>query len=140
VQALLLAGAVADHPDDAAARAAAYETACVREIHPWFEASVQMDQAGADPKGIAGGGPAGKALAAVFVAAATDPIIGRGLARFWNLLALPTDLMADAALLARMAEVMANPDDYPTPPSEGPTREELLEQLAVPSDEEESVA
>jgi 2-polyprenyl-6-methoxyphenol hydroxylase-like FAD-dependent oxidoreductase len=149
VQALLVAGAVAEHPDDASARAVAYETACVREILPWFEASVQMDQAGADPKGMAtaagpdgaaGGGPAGKALAAVFVAAATDPIIGRGLARFWNLLALPTDLMADAALLARMAEVMANPDDYPTPPSEGPTREELLELLAVPSDEEESVA
>jgi hypothetical protein len=143
VQALLLARAVADHPGDAAARSVAYETACAREIQPWFEASVQMDQAGADPKGVAGGGPAGKALAAVFAAGATDPIIGRGLARFWNLLALPTDLMADAALLARMAEVMANPDDYPTPPSEGPTREALLAQLATEpdqSDEEESVA
>ena len=28
-------------------------------------------------------------MAAVFVAAATDPVIGRGLARFWNLLTLP---------------------------------------------------
>ena len=48
-----------------------------------------MDRPGADPAGFAGAGGAGggKAIAAVFVAGATDPIIGRGLARFWNLLA-----------------------------------------------------
>jgi len=94
---------------------------------------VQMDEAGADPSGLAGGlsdgGPGGRALAAVFVAAATDPIIGRGLARFWNLLATPADLMADAPLMARMAEVMAKPDDWPLPPRDGPSRTELLDAL-----------
>jgi 2-polyprenyl-6-methoxyphenol hydroxylase-like FAD-dependent oxidoreductase len=142
VQALLLAGALAEHADDPEARALAYEAACEREVRPWFEASIQMDEAGADPKGVAGG-PAGKAITAIFVAGATDPVIGRGLARFWNLLATPTDLMADAALLSRMAEVMANPEDYPAPPSDGPTREALLEALSSSPDEptrEESVA
>jgi hypothetical protein len=69
-------------------------------------------------------------MAAVFVAGATDPIIGRGLARFWNLLATPRDLAADPVLTARMAEVIADPDAYPPPPNEGPTRTELLEHLA----------
>ena len=82
------------------------------------------------------GGPEGRGLAAVFAAAATDPVIGRGLARFWNLLASPLDLMADAAFLARVAAMMANPDDFPVPPSDGPSREELLTHL----DTEEAVA
>ena len=86
--------------------------------------SVQMDRLGADPAGLAGVGPGGvaggKAVAALFVAAGTDPVIGRGLARFWNLLATPSDLMADGELLTRMAAVMADPDAYPVPPRDGP--------------------
>jgi hypothetical protein len=73
-------------------------------------------------------------MAAVFVAAQTDPIIGRAIVRFWNLLALPTDFMTDAELLGRMGEVMANPDAYPVPPREGPTRDELLATLARQED------
>jgi hypothetical protein len=38
--------------------------------------------------------------------------------------------MADGELLARMAAVMADPDAYPVPPREGPTRRELLDALA----------
>ena len=69
-------------------------------------------------------------MTAVFVAGATDPVIGRGLARFWNLLASWEDLMADQELMGRMMEVMANPDAYPVPDPEGPTRTELLDALA----------
>ena len=134
-QAVLLADAAAAHPGDATGRATAYEAANVREVEPWFEVSVQMDKAGADPAGLAGAGGAGgegaKGMAALFVAAETDPIIGRGIARFFNLLATPADLMADAELLTRMAEVMANPDAYPVPRQEGPSRSELLETLAL---------
>jgi 2-polyprenyl-6-methoxyphenol hydroxylase-like FAD-dependent oxidoreductase len=133
VQALLLADALAEHPDDPHARATAYEAASAREVVPWFDVSVQMDRLGADPTGFAGG-PEGKAMAAVFVAAATDPIIGRAMVRFWNLMALPTDFTADVELLARMAEVMANPDAYPIPPRVGPTRDELLDLLAAHED------
>ena len=137
VQAVLLADAAAAHPGDALARATAYESANGREIEPWFEASVQMDKMGADPSGrggFGGGAPqsdAAKGLAAVFVAASTDPIIGRAIARFMNLMATPADLMADGAFLTRMAEVMANPDAYPAPPSAGPSRSELLDSLTA---------
>ena len=140
VQALLLADATTTNPGDADARARAYEAACAREIEPWFDVSVQMDRAGADPAGSGafgggGGGDAaaaseGKGMAAVFAAAATDPIIGRGIARFMNLLATPLDLMADAEFLGRVAAVMADPDSVPIPPREGPSRRQLLEALA----------
>jgi 2-polyprenyl-6-methoxyphenol hydroxylase-like FAD-dependent oxidoreductase len=129
VQAVLLADATAANPGDPRQRARDYEAACKREVEPWFEVSVQMDKAGADPTGFIGDGSAGTRMTALFVAAATDPIIGRGMARFWNLLATPTDMMSDGELLTRMAEVMANPEAYPAPPREGPTRTELLETL-----------
>ena len=139
VQAIHLVDAVAEHPDDATARAMAYEQRAASQIEPWFDVSVQMDRLGADPAGLAIGGPAGegeegdsgaKAMGALFAAAATDPIIGRGMSRFWNLLATPIDLMGDAELMGRMAEVMSDPDAHPLPPNEGPTRTELLAALA----------
>lgn len=141
VQAVLLAGAVAEHPDDPAGCAAAYEAACAREVEPWYEISLQMDRMGADPVGFGDLGPASgdggeaatgaKAMAAVFAAAATDPVIGRAMSRFWNLLALPADLANDAELLGRVAAVMADPDSHPSPPREGPSRSELLAALAT---------
>lgn len=133
VQAGLLDDALHRHPDDPVARAAEYEEASRREVEPWYEASVQMDRLGADPAGAPGstGSDDGvdKGLAAVFAAAATDPIIGRGLVRFWNLLATPAELMADAELVQRVGEVMADPEAHPVPPRDGPTRSELLAAL-----------
>jgi 2-polyprenyl-6-methoxyphenol hydroxylase-like FAD-dependent oxidoreductase len=132
VQAVLLADALAAHPDDLAARAAAYEAGCTREVTPWFDVSVQMDKLGADPAGFAGGvatSDGAKQMAAVFVAAATDPIIGRAMVRFWNLMATPAEMMSDPELIARVMAVMADPDAYPVPPREGPTRAELLDVL-----------
>jgi 2-polyprenyl-6-methoxyphenol hydroxylase-like FAD-dependent oxidoreductase len=139
VQAALLLDAATAHPGDPAARSVAYESACAREVEPWFDASVQMDRMGADPSGrggFGGGGsddPAARGIAAVFAASATDPILGRALARFMNLLTTPAELMGDGAVLARMAEVMADPDTYPTPKQEGPSRADLLESLAASS-------
>ena len=146
VQALLLTEAAAAHRDDPLARATAYEAACAREVEPWFEVSVQMDKMGADPAGFGGSGadaaddPGAKAMAAVFAAAATDPIIGRGMARFWNLLTTPAAMMQDTAYTARVAEIMANPDAYPVPPREGPTRSQLLESLAAEPSPEKALA
>ncbi len=74
--------------------------------------------------------PQARAIAAVFAAGATDPIIGRALARLWNLLDTPAEMATKPEVLARMAAVMADPDAYPTPPRVGPTRAELLEILA----------
>lgn len=140
VQAVALADAFAAHPGDPGARARAYEAAAQRDVEPWFDVSVQMDAIGADPSGIAGAeSDAAKGLIAVLVAAATDPVIGRGMVRFWNLLATPADLMADGELVSRVAAVMADPSAYPPPPREGPTRDELLAALHATT-EEESVA
>jgi 2-polyprenyl-6-methoxyphenol hydroxylase-like FAD-dependent oxidoreductase len=135
VQACLLADAFAAHPGDPVARAAAYEAGNVREVQPWYDSAVEMDRMGADPAGTTAfgggeGGP-GRAMAAVFVAAATDPIIGRGIARFMNLLQTPAQLLTDGELMTRIAEVMADPDAYPPPPKEGPGRRELLAQLGA---------
>jgi 2-polyprenyl-6-methoxyphenol hydroxylase-like FAD-dependent oxidoreductase len=133
VQACLLTDAFAAHPDDPVARAAAYEAGNAMEIEPWYESAVQMDQLGADPAGTSalGGGDeaAGKAMAAVFVAAATDPVIGRGIARFMNLLQTPAQMLTDTELMQRIAEVVAEPDAYPVPPRTGPGRRELLSRL-----------
>lgn len=129
VQAAHLADAFSAHPGDAAERARAYEAACAREIEPWFHVSVEMDKMGADPQGFAGDTETRHPLAAVFVAAQSDPVLGRGLARFWNLLLTPAELAADTTYTARVAEVLSNPGEYPVPPREGPTREELLTAL-----------
>jgi 2-polyprenyl-6-methoxyphenol hydroxylase-like FAD-dependent oxidoreductase len=134
VQATLLLDALAAHPGDARGRAERYEADSAREVEPWFHASVQMDKMGADPMGASalGGGAdssGARAMGAVFVAAQTDPVVGRTIARLMNLLITPAEMMADAAFLARAAEIMASPDDYPVPPREGPTRTELLERL-----------
>jgi 2-polyprenyl-6-methoxyphenol hydroxylase-like FAD-dependent oxidoreductase len=137
VQATLLADAAAAHPGDASGRAIAYEQACAEEIEPWYHSAVQMDSMGADPSGRGGLGagsgpesPAAKGIGAVFAAAATDPIIGRGIARFMNLLMTPKQLMADPALMARIAEVMADPDQFPVQPTIGPSRDDLLASLS----------
>src|SRR5262245_31444340 len=136
VQAVLLADALADHPEDPVARAAAYEAACAREVEPWYHQAVEFDRAGADPTGRGGGAglagsEQGRAMAAVFAAAATDPVIGRALVRSWNLLATPAEMMGDPELMARMAEVMAHPEDHPLPAPVGPTREALIGALAT---------
>jgi 2-polyprenyl-6-methoxyphenol hydroxylase-like FAD-dependent oxidoreductase len=129
IQALAVVDVLAEHPDDPVARATAYEAISTREVAPSYAFAVQMDRAGADPSS-AGGDGTGKAMTAVLVAAATDPVLGRGLARFWNLLASAEDLIADSAYTTRAMEVMADPDSYPVPDRVGPSRRELLAALA----------
>jgi len=141
VQAVHLADAMAAHPGDPVERARAYEAAAKAEVEPWFENAVMMDRLGADPAGAgafgAGGDGAGsdaaKAMGAVFAAAATDPIIGRGIAKVMNLLQTPLQLLADGELMTRIAEVMAEPDKYPPEQREGPSRRQLLAQLGHPA-------
>ena len=131
VHAVAVAGALAAHPEDPAARAQAYEATSRREVEPSYAFAVQMDRLGADPAGGADGdSPAGRAMGALLVAAATDPVLGRGMIRLWNLLASAEDLMADPAYATRAMEVMADPDAYPIPEREGPSRRELLAALA----------
>jgi 2-polyprenyl-6-methoxyphenol hydroxylase-like FAD-dependent oxidoreductase len=137
-QAFLLAGAIADAPTDLVERARRYEAASVAALRPSYDFAVQMDRLGADPTGVPRGAdgeldPAAKAMAAVFSAAGSDPVIGRGVLRLWNLLAGFDDLMADPEFMTRAMEIMANPDAYPPPERTGPRRSELLAALGGPT-------
>lgn len=145
VQAGALADAFAAHPGDPAGRARAYEATCAREVEPWFTLAVQADAMGADPSGAAiratgahrTGTPADDAhrtIARVFAAGGRDPVVGRGLMRMMNLLATPSDLLADPAFLARAMEIASDPERYPAPPApEGPSRDEVLATLVAPA-------
>ncbi|MBA2609644.1 MAG: FAD-dependent oxidoreductase [Actinobacteria bacterium] len=139
VQATLLADAFAGHGDDAVGRAKAYEKASHEQVEPWFDLSVMMDKAGSDPLGQTLGTPSDKKEAnpirAIFTAAATDPVIGRAFARFFNLLALPSEMMSDPVVMGRVADVMANPEKYPEATMAGPRREELLAALNETNEE-----
>ncbi len=145
VQATLLADAIVAHPGDPVARSLTYEAGSAREVEPWFHASVQMDAyrppkpaAAHDHDGNGGSaalpaapeGPREKTLTEVFAQilaeGETDPVIGRAIARLFNLLMLPDDLMTDVEFLARVAPIVARPmPDTPVTPS-GPTRDEVL--------------
>jgi len=129
VQAVLLADAAAAH-DDPVEIARAYEAACRGEITPWYHHAVEIDRSGADPART--DGPAGaNRFGAVMAAAGSDPVIGRGMARLWNLLTKPAELAADAEFAARAAAIMADPDTYPDPVPAGPSRQALLDTLAA---------
>jgi 2-polyprenyl-6-methoxyphenol hydroxylase-like FAD-dependent oxidoreductase len=130
VQAVLLADAAAAH-DDPTGVARAYEAACSEEITPWYHHAVEIDRSGADPARTDGPAATANRFGAVMAAAASDPVIGRGMARLWNLLTKPADLAADAAFTARAAAIMADPDTYPDPVPLGPSRQALLDALAA---------
>ncbi|HEY8547154.1 MAG TPA: hypothetical protein VIL36_18970 [Acidimicrobiales bacterium] len=156
VQATLLADAIAAHPGDPDARSRAYEAASQREVEPWYHAAVQMDAyrppkpdgdgdggngsdgdggrngdgAGSDDGDAASSAPREKTLTEVFAQilaeGETDPVIGRALARLFNLLMLPEELMTDTEFLARVAPIVARPMPATPVVPPGPTRDEVL--------------
>ena len=131
LQAVLLADAMEAH-DDPTERAAAYEALCREEVAPWWHHAVEIDKSGADTAdGDAPDQAQRDRLAAVMAASQTDPVIGRGMARLWNLLTRPADLNAEPEFVARVGAIMADPDAYPAPDPTGPSRQLLLDGLAA---------
>jgi hypothetical protein len=130
LQAVLLADAVTTH-EAPREIATAYEAACRDEVSPWFHHAVEIDRAGADPAKSDAPEPGGDRFAAVLAAGQTDPVIGRAMARLWNLLTKPAELSDDPEFMARAAAIMADPDTYPTPVPAGPSRQVLLETVAA---------
>lgn len=133
VQAVLLADAFRRHPDDPVGRSVAYEAACDAEILPWFENALVMGafDAGQDPSGFVGSEvmAAAQLISALFSWGANDPILGRALARYVNLMELPSELLGRSEVVARAAELGAAQEETMTEPSSGPSREELLAHL-----------
>lgn len=130
VQATLLVDALVANSGDASVAASAYESACGREVEPWFHSSVMMDQARAAVR--RGEKPAGTGqfdvlalLQAVASGAVNDPVVIRGFARLLHLLATPAQLFSDPEFMGRVMELMANPPTVRAGET-GPTREDLL--------------
>ena len=134
VHATLLADALAAHPDDARARAIAFEAATTTEIEPWYHASVMADR---DNRGevVADESDQRSFFRNVLreglaPAMRTDQRVFRAFLRTFNLLTTPDALMRDGELITRVIEVYNDRDNRPPEPQLGPpTREEFLSQL-----------
>jgi 2-polyprenyl-6-methoxyphenol hydroxylase-like FAD-dependent oxidoreductase len=136
VQATLLAQAYAEHGDEAAERAMAYEALSAREVEPWFRTSVLMDSVGDNDGVPKEPDPAarrfGALVADVMLGNDVDPVVARGLLRMINTLVRPDELMADADFVSRVASYFAGPEtDMSELDSLRVRRRDLLRALAA---------
>ncbi len=120
IQACLLADAIRAHPDDVVAQFAAFEEGCQREIAPWFNISVLLDQLarrnddGSDFVGLAG--------------PHHDPEVALVLARAFSMLDPPATLAADPRVVEALgpAGSQRRADRRSRPPGSAVTRADLL--------------
>jgi len=149
VQAALVADALAEHPDDPAARAVAYEQASDREVRPWYRASVNQDRLNrAEADGAAtidGSADPGEtdpaAIEKAFMrdlmkdglmpAVRTDATVFRAFVRSFNLLDPPDALITDPEVVGRVMTAYQERDQRPPEPPLGPPRDELMTELAT---------
>jgi 2-polyprenyl-6-methoxyphenol hydroxylase-like FAD-dependent oxidoreductase len=140
VQAVALAEAFAEHPEDAAARSRAYERACRAQTEPWYELSVQTDAARtARARALAEGSDTNdngaNPLDRLFELGSDDPLLGRAILKAVNLLATPQELMSDPAVVSRALALAAeSPETEPSSNRwlrDGPSRKEMLALTAA---------
>jgi 2-polyprenyl-6-methoxyphenol hydroxylase-like FAD-dependent oxidoreductase len=133
VQATLLADACAEHPDDAMARARAYEEASAREVEPWYHAAIAQDrQARAAESGASADEDPMRAIMrdGLLPAMRTDNVVLRAFLRTFNLLTTPDALLQDPDVIGRVLSAYQDRESRPPEPVLGPPRDELLAQLA----------
>lgn len=139
----LLGAAVADHPNDAAARALAFDDAVTEHVVPWYRASVDSDRtsrrAVARARALAAGDELDEDEDAMRrsilreglnPASRTDAVVWRAFMRAMNLLD-PPSAMADPDVGARIFAVWEDRDNRPPEPALGPPRDELLDLLGI---------
>ncbi len=136
VQAALLADAFAAHPDDATARALAYEAGSAREVEPWYHASVFSDAQRMNPDPASDADQFNRRLGAlvleVMFGAVPDPVVARGLMRLINMLVLPDQLFADTDFIARAFALLNDPNGFASSAAPiGVKRDTLLSALAA---------
>jgi 2-polyprenyl-6-methoxyphenol hydroxylase-like FAD-dependent oxidoreductase len=136
VQAALLADAFAAHPDDATARAVAYEAGSAREVEPWYHASVFSDAQRMNPDPASDADQFNRRLGAlvleVMFGAVPDPVVARGLMRLINMLVLPDQLFADTDFIGRAFALLNDPDGFGSSAAPaGVKRDSLLSALAA---------
>jgi 2-polyprenyl-6-methoxyphenol hydroxylase-like FAD-dependent oxidoreductase len=139
LQAILVADALAAHPDDRDAAARAYETASAARVEPWYDVSVMTDAAAAAAKQhTADASPAASpepTEAARLdlqtlrrLAGADDPELAVLVARTMSMLLTPQEVFGDPEVLERLATAAAKPrPPRPDRPARPPlTRADLL--------------
>jgi 2-polyprenyl-6-methoxyphenol hydroxylase-like FAD-dependent oxidoreductase len=132
VQATLLADACVAHPDDATARATAYEEASAREIEPWYDAALAQDrQARAVAAGEADDDDPMRAIMrdGLLPAMRSNQVVLRAFLRTFNLLTTPDALLRDPDVIGHVLAAYQDRENRPPEPVLGPPREELLAQL-----------
>ncbi len=129
---LAVAAALAEHPDDPVARAEAYEAASATGGgSPRMPSRSRWTGWGPTPPAArAADSPAGRGHGCPPRRRGHRPGARPGPARFWNLLATRRGPHGRPAYTTRAMEVMADPDAYPIPERDGPSRRELLAALA----------
>lgn len=137
LQAVMVADALAEHPDDREAAARAYEAASAERVEPWYHVSVMTDAAArrkrSGPKQAPSGAekPRGPDLDLTTMRrmmASDDPALAVMVARIISMLLTPQEVFGDPELLDRIGEAAA----AQRPPAERRrsrprlTREDLL--------------
>jgi 2-polyprenyl-6-methoxyphenol hydroxylase-like FAD-dependent oxidoreductase len=136
VQAILLADAFAEFPDDELGRARAYEAGSAREVEPWHSLAVLMDRPvtpGTDRRAeMQGLLKLGDILADVMLGGEVDPVVARGLLEMINVVVRPDQLLADTEFVTRIASLLNEPrsEDHRQRLLR-PSRDEILEAVAA---------
>ena len=146
-QASLLAAAVRDHPDDALARATAYEEASERHIAPWWRAAVAQDRHSRDSHDDTRDAPQDAPGSSddtldprdflrsllregLMPAVRTDAVVYRAFVRSLNLLTPPDAVISDPDVVGRVMAVWERRDEREEEPPLGPSREEMVARLS----------
>jgi 2-polyprenyl-6-methoxyphenol hydroxylase-like FAD-dependent oxidoreductase len=136
VHAFGLADALGEHADDLDGLGCAFAEFTERELVPWFRSAVLQDaQARALHEELPSEDPRAF-MQAVFrdgllPAMRTSPVVFRAFLRWFNLLATPDALMADAEIVSEVLAAYDDRDNRPGPPVLGPDRESLMLDLSV---------
>jgi 2-polyprenyl-6-methoxyphenol hydroxylase-like FAD-dependent oxidoreductase len=141
LQAILVADALADHPDDPDGAARAYERTSAERVEPWFDVSVMTDAAAAAPPPATrepvpeadGSAPAPAAprldLATLRrIAGSGDPELAVLVAKTMSLLLTPQEVFGNPAVVERLAAAAAveRPRDPNRPVRPPLTRDDIL--------------
>ena len=136
LQAVLVADALAAHPDDRDAAARAYESASAERVEPWYHVSLMTDLAAAkpptgEPRAVAGARTAPSAPRLDLqtlrrIAASGDPELSVLVAKTMSLLLTPQEVFGDPEVIERLSAAAAveRPRDPEPPASPPPARPE----------------
>ena len=133
VHGLLFAHVLAEHGEDLAALAVAFNAATDRELMPWYHASVAQDEGA--KKALRGEESPNDAFVrsllteGLFPLARIDATVHRAWVRVFNLLAAPDTMMNDEELMKRVLAYWQDRESREPEPPIGPPRDALLSAL-----------